>query len=156
LVILDNSATAMTGFQPHAGTGASAAGEPAPSVDPEGVCRSLGIRVGVTDPFDLQDTAQKLLDLMQDEGRVRVLISRRKCALVRAREEKAAYKVRVDSERCLGESCGCARLCTRVFQCPGLIWDGESGTAKIDEVICSGCGVCADICPASAIIREVA
>ena len=110
----------------------------------------------VADPFDLQDTTEKLLDLMQDNGGVRVLISKRKCALVRAREEKAAYKVRVDGERCLGENCGCARLCTRVFQCPGLVWDDESGPAKIDEVICSGCGVCADICPASAIIREVA
>ncbi len=156
LMILDNSATAMTGFQPHAGTGTSAVGEPAPSVDPEGVCRSLGIRVEVTDPFDLQDTTEKLVDLMRDDSGVRVLISRRKCALVRAREEKVAYNVRVDSERCLGESCGCARLCTRVFQCPGLVWDEESGKAKIDEVICSGCGVCADICPASAIVREVA
>jgi indolepyruvate ferredoxin oxidoreductase alpha subunit len=156
LMILDNSATAMTGFQPHAGTGVSAVGEPAPSVDPEGLCRSLGIQVEVADPFDLQDITRKLLDMMQDDGPVRVLISRRKCALVRAREEKAAYKVWVDSEKCLGESCGCARLCTRVFQCPGLVWDAESETAKIDEVICSGCGVCADICPASAIIREVA
>ena len=156
LIILDNSATAMTGFQPHAGTGASAGGEPAPKVDLEALCGSLGVRVEVADPFDLQDTTSKLLDLMQDDRGVRVLISRRKCALVRAREEKAAYKVRVDSEKCRGESCGCARLCTRVFQCPGLVWDSESQTAKIDEVICSGCGVCADICPASAIIREVA
>ncbi len=156
LIILDNGATAMTGFQPHAGTGESAVGEPSPSVDPEAVCRSLGIRVEVADPFDLQDTTEKLLDLMQDDGGVRVLISRRKCALVRARKETAAYKVRVDSEKCLGESCGCARLCTRIFQCPGLVWIGESGRAKIDEVICSGCGVCADICPASAIVREVA
>ena len=156
LIILDNSATAMTGFQPHPGTGASALGEPAPKVDLEGLCGSLGVRVEVADPFDLQDTTHKLLDLIQDDGGVRVLISRRKCALVRAREEKAAYKVRVDSEKCLGESCGCARLCTRVFQCPGLVWDSDSQTARIDEVICSGCGVCADICPASAIIREVA
>jgi indolepyruvate ferredoxin oxidoreductase alpha subunit len=156
LIILDNSATAMTGFQPHPGTGASAGGEPAPKVDLEALCGSLGVRVEVADPFDLQDTTSKLLDLMQDDRGVRVLISRRKCALVRAREEKAAYKVRVDSEKCRGESCGCARLCTRVFQCPGLVWDSESQTAKIDEVICSGCGVCADICPASAIIREVA
>ncbi len=156
LLILDNSATAMTGFQPHAGTGASAVGEPAPNVDIEGLCRSLGIRVELTDPFDLQDTTQKLLDLMQCDGGVRVLISRRKCALVRAKTEKAAYKVWVDSEKCRGESCGCARLCTRVFQCPGLVWDSERQKAKIDEVICSGCGVCADICPASAIIREAA
>jgi indolepyruvate ferredoxin oxidoreductase alpha subunit len=43
-----------------------------------------------------------------------------------------------------------------VFQCPGIIWDGDTETAKIDEVICSGCGFCADVCPASAIVREVA
>jgi len=156
LIILDNSATAMTGFQPHPGTGASALGEPAPRVDLEALCGSLGIRVEVADPFDLEDTTRKLLDLMRDDSGVRVLISRRKCALVRARVEKAAYKVRVDSEKCRGESCGCARLCTRVFQCPGLVWDSDSQTARIDEIICSGCGVCADICPASAIIREVA
>ncbi|MGQ9571713.1 MAG: thiamine pyrophosphate-dependent enzyme [Dehalococcoidia bacterium] len=156
LLILDNSATAMTGFQPHPGTGVSAVGEPAPSVDMEGLCRSLGVRVELADPFDLEDTTGKLLDLLQGDGGVRVLISRRKCALVAAKEEKAAYRVRVDSEKCLGESCGCARLCTRIFQCPGLVWDSESEKAKIDEVICNGCGVCADICPASAIIREVA
>jgi indolepyruvate ferredoxin oxidoreductase alpha subunit len=114
------------------------------------------VRVEVTDPFDLKGTKEKLLDLMGDEGGVRVLISRRKCALVRARQEKAAYRMRVDSDRCLGESCGCNRLCTRVFQCPGLAWDSASKVAMIDEMVCSGCGVCADICPASAIIREAA
>jgi len=156
MLILDNSATAMTGFQPHPGTGTNALGEPTAAVDIEALCRALGVRVEVTDPFDLQGTAEKLLDLMADEGGVRVLISRRKCALVQARQEKAAYRMRVDSERCLGESCGCNRLCTRVFQCPGLAWDSASGVARIDEVVCSGCGVCADICPASAIIREAA
>jgi indolepyruvate ferredoxin oxidoreductase alpha subunit len=156
LLILDNSATAMTGFQPHPGTGTSAVGEPAPKVDIEGLCRSLGIRVETVDPFDLQDTTEKLLDLVQCDGGVRVLIARRMCALVRAKTEKPAYKVWVDSEKCRGEACGCACLCTRVFQCPGLVWDSERQKAKIDEVICSGCGVCADICPASAIIREAA
>jgi indolepyruvate ferredoxin oxidoreductase alpha subunit len=156
MLILDNSATAMTGFQPHPGTGTNAMGEATAAVDIEALCRALGVRVEVTDPFDLKGTTEKLLDLIAEEGSVRVLISRRKCALVRARQEKAAYRMRVDSERCLGESCGCNRLCTRVFQCPGLVWDNASGTARIDEVVCSGCGVCADICPASAITREVA
>ncbi len=154
MVILDNSATAMTGFQPHPGTGTNALGEPTVAVDIEAVCRALGVRVEVTDPFDLQETTEKLLDLMADEGGVRVLISRRKCALVRAREEKPAYRMEVDSEKCLGASCGCNRFCVRVFQCPGMLWDSAAGVARIDEVVCSGCGVCADICPASAIIRE--
>ena len=154
MLILDNSATAMTGFQPHPGTGANALGEPTAAVDIEALCRAVGVRVEVTDPFDLPGTTSKLLDLLADEGAVRVLISRRKCALVLAREEKAAYRMWVDSEKCLGESCGCNRLCTRVFQCPGLAWDIDGGVARIDEVVCSGCGVCTDICPASAIIRE--
>jgi len=52
----------------------------------------------------------------------------------------------VDQGRCLGETCGCNRLCTRVFKCPGLRWDSATGKAGIDEAICTGCGVCAEIC----------
>ncbi len=154
LLVLDNSATAMTGFQPHPGTGVTAMGGVAPAIDIAAVCRALGVRVEVADPFDLKDTTEKLLDLIEDDGGVRVLVSRRECALVRARREKPAYRMRVDAAKCIGESCGCARLCTRVFQCPGLIWDAAEGVARIDEVICAGCGVCADICPSGAIIRE--
>ncbi len=155
LLVLDNSATAMTGFQPHPGTGRSATGENTPTVDIATICRALGVRVEETDPFDLQGTTDKLLDLMRGEG-VRVMIVKRECALVRARKEKPAFKMHVDSERCLGESCGCSRLCMRVFQCPALTWDISQGVAGIDEVLCAGCGVCADICPAGAIIREPA
>ena len=85
---------------------------------------------------------------------VRVLVARRTCELVRGRQEEQPYEMHVDTEKCRGDSCGCVRLCNRIFQCPGLIWDSETETAQIDEVICNGCGVCADICPASAIIRE--
>jgi indolepyruvate ferredoxin oxidoreductase alpha subunit len=156
LLILDNSATAMTGFQPHPGTGTTATGQTAPPVEIEALCRSLGARVEVTDPFDLEGTTQKLLDLLKADGGVRVLISRRTCQLVRARTEKAPYKVYVDPDKCKGDDCGCARLCARIFQCPGIIWDTETGTAKIDEVICSGCGFCAEVCSSGAIVREVA
>ena len=156
LLILDNSATAMTGFQPHPGTGRSATGEEAPVVDIATLCRALGVRVEETDPFDIAGTTEKLLDLMAEEGGVRVLIVRRECALVRARREKPAFRMRVDSERCLGEDCGCSRICSRVFQCPALTWDAAKGVAGIDAVLCAGCGVCADICPAGAIIRETA
>lgn len=105
-------------------------------------------------PLDLQAATEKILNLIGDEGGVRVLISRRKCALVKAKEEKAAYRMRVDPEKCLGEACGCARICTWIFKCPGLIWNKEKGKSQVDEVICSGCGVCADICPRTAILRE--
>ncbi len=154
VVVLDNSATAMTGFQPHAGTGQNATGALAPVVDIEKLCTALGIRVETCDPFDLRGTTEKILALIQQGKGVRVLIARQKCALVKAKEEKAAYRVRVDPERCVGESCGCARICTRIFKCPGLIWNREKGKSQVDEVLCNGCGVCADICPQAAVLRE--
>jgi indolepyruvate ferredoxin oxidoreductase alpha subunit len=156
LVILDNSATAMTGFQPHPGTGMTAMGKPTKVVSMEALCRSLGAHVEVCDPFDLKSTTETLLRMMSEDGGVKVAIMRRQCELVRAKKEKTPYKVHVDIEKCIGEDCGCDRLCTRIFLCPGLVWDKKTGKSRIDEVICSGCGVCADICPQGAIIREAA
>jgi indolepyruvate ferredoxin oxidoreductase alpha subunit len=154
MVILDNSATAMTGFQPHPGVGTNAMGEEVTPIDIEKVCRGFGAKVEVTDPFDLEATKLKLLRMLDDPEGVKVLIMRRKCALLRQKEEKSPYKVHVDTEKCIGEECGCNRFCTRCFKCPGLIWDKEVSKAKIDEVICVGCGVCSDICPEGAIVRE--
>ena len=156
LLILDNNATAMTGFQPHPGTGMTAMGEPTKVVSMEALCRSLGARVEICDPFDLKSATATLLEMMAEGGGAKVIIMRRECELVRGRKEKPPYKVHVDPDKCIGEACGCDRLCTRVFLCPGLIWDKKTGKSKIDEVICTGCGVCADICPQGAIIKEAA
>jgi indolepyruvate ferredoxin oxidoreductase alpha subunit len=155
MLILDNSATAMTGFQPHPGTGRTAMGPEAPVVDIEALCKALGARVLVRNPFDVQDTTDAIYELLQDREGIKVLILRQECALVRAKRQKAVYKVRVDQERCIGQACGCNRRCTRIFKCPGLAWDPATGKARIDEAICTGCGVCADICPQSAILKEI-
>ncbi len=156
LLLLDNNATAMTGFQPHPGTGFTATGSKAPVIDLKAVCEVFGARVEVVDPFDGAGTVETLLRLLEDEKGVRVLILRRECALVSAKRQKKLYKVTVEQERCLGEACGCNRLCTRIFKCPGLVWDKGMGKAHIDEAICNGCGVCTEICPASAIRKEAA
>jgi indolepyruvate ferredoxin oxidoreductase, alpha subunit len=154
MLILDNSATAMTGFQPHPGTGRTAMGAEAPVVDIEALCKSLGARVQVKNPFDVQDTTETIYELLQDREGIKVLILRQECALVRVKRQKALYKVLVDQERCIGQDCGCNRRCTRIFKCPGLVWDPVTGKAQIDEAICTGCGTCADICPQSAILKE--
>jgi len=156
LLLLDNSATAMTGFQPHPGTGRTAMGKEAPVLDLKVICEALGAKVEVTDPFDLAAATDAMLKFLKDKEGVKVLILRRECALVRSKKQKKLYQVEVNQERCLGETCGCNRLCTRVFKCPGLYWDRATGKAGIDEAICTGCGVCAEICPASAIGKEVA
>jgi len=154
-VIMDNSATAMTGHQPHPGLAKTVMGDQANPISVEAVCRAMGCRVEVCDPFDIEGTKKILLDLMKDESGLKVLIVRALCELVRSRlEKKPHFRMRIDPERCVGDDCGCARLCTRLFHCPGLAWDEQNGRAVIDEVMCAGCGVCAQICSHGAIIKE--
>ena len=145
----------MTGFQPHPGSSVDAMGHDAPPIVLEDLCRSLGVKTLVEDPFNLENAAMTIYDLLQEKG-TKVLILRQECALVRSKKAAKRYKVTIDPNKCLGEECGCGRLCTRVFRCPGLNWDESIGKAKIDEAVCAGCGVCADICPTGAIIKETA
>ena len=156
MVVLDNGGTAMTGFQPHPGLEVDAEGRQAPAISIEEVARAIGAHVEVSDPFDLAGTQDKLLRLLNRRDGVNVLVLRQICALSPQKKWKKLFEVSVNQEVCLGESCGCNRLCTRIFRCPGLVWDAERRKARIDEVICSGCGVCASVCPSGAIEKKEA
>ncbi|MDA8124775.1 MAG: thiamine pyrophosphate-dependent enzyme [Deltaproteobacteria bacterium] len=155
-IVLDNSGTAMTGFQSHPGSPVNAMGDAAPLVDIASLCRAMGAQVVVADPFDQAATRETLNLLMESAGGVKVLILKQSCALSPEKKGKKRYRMEVAEELCRGEDCGCNRLCTRIFRCPGLLWDREKKKARIDEVICAGCGFCAGICPAGAIGSEEA
>jgi indolepyruvate ferredoxin oxidoreductase alpha subunit len=90
---------------------------------------------------------------MLQDGGAKVMVLRRRCHLIESKE-KGRKRVYVDLEKCIGDDCGCARFCSRVFNCPGIIWDHEAKKARIDEVVCTGCGVCATLCPQGAIMVE--
>lgn len=156
LVVLDNSGTAMTGFQPHPGLTVNAMGDEAHAVDIARLCEAIGARVEIRDPFDLEETQNTLINLVGNDEGVKVLILRQACALSPGKRHSKQYDMRIDESLCLGESCGCNRLCTRIFQCPGLVWNREKQRAMIDEVLCAGCGVCSLICPAEAIKKKEA
>jgi indolepyruvate ferredoxin oxidoreductase alpha subunit len=153
LVVLDNSGTAMTGFQPHPGLPVDASGNAVPAIDIPSVCQAMGARVLVCDPFDLEHTQHTLFKLLEQSG-LNVLVLKQICTL--SPEKKAApnFEMTVDELLCIGEKCGCNQLCTRIFKCPGLVWNKQEKVPKIDEVICIGCGVCASICPAGAIKKK--
>jgi len=155
IAILDNGGTAMTGFQPHPGLKTDAkGGNELPAIDIASVCRGMGARVEICDPFDPEQTQKTLLELLDDEDGVKVLILKQICALSPEKKGKKLFDVRVNESLCVGESCGCNRLCTRILKCPGLGWDESQGKARIDEAVCSGCGFCTSICPQGAIEKK--
>jgi indolepyruvate ferredoxin oxidoreductase alpha subunit len=151
VMVLDNNATAMTGFQPHPGTTIDALGNPATVIDIVDFCRSLGCQVAVQDPFDIEAATNKILELLRCEGGVRVLVMCRTCEIIRMRQERIQpYRVYVNQSECRQ---GCT-YCTKSFACPGLTINSVTRKAEIVEEICASCGLCVDICPFGAIVRE--
>jgi indolepyruvate ferredoxin oxidoreductase alpha subunit len=142
----------MTGFQAHPGTGFNAMGAPTTRVDVEQICRSLGCEVTVMDPFEIRGTVKTIRTLLNQEEGVRILILRRSCEIVRIKKEKVnPFTVQILDDECKGEECA---ICSSAFRCPALFQDTTTGKAEMREEICSGCGVCADICPFNAITRK--
>ena len=146
LVILDNFTTAMTGHQPHPGTGRLAAGGPGKRVAPEDIARGCGVEmVKVVNPNDLRATESALREAIAFEG-VAVLIFRRPCALL----VKPRLPYWIDPEQCNG-----CRLCLRIG-CPAISLTSSSKRDKplavVDESLCVGCGLCVQLCQRNAII----
>ncbi len=156
MVVLDNSGTAMTGFQPHPGLTTDATGNDVPKIDIPTVARAMGAKVTVCDPFDLETTQNTLFELLEDKQGAKVLVLKQVCALSPEKKSSKMFEIKIDSAKCVGDDCGCSRMCTRVLKCPGLIWDEKTKKSVINEVICVGCGVCASVCPTGAIVKEEA
>lgn len=153
LLVLDNSATAMTGFQPHPGTGLTAMGDKVTPMDIGRIVETIGCEVEVADPFQVEETEGVIRRLLNRPG-MNVLILRQPCATLVSKQTRKRARVWVDQDKCLGEGCGCDKYCSRVWGCPGNTWDFKKNKAMIDPVTCVGCGVCAKLCPAGAIQVE--
>ena len=142
VAILDNSITAMTGHQPHPGSGATAAGDPSPPLSLEEICRSLGAGfVETADPYDLEATISTF-ERARDHPGLSVVVARRPCVISAIRAGVRRPRLAVDTEKCGG-----CQVCVR-FGCPAIEFDGK--VARINA-LCTGCGVCAAICPAGAV-----
>lgn len=150
VVVFDNRATAMTGFQPHPGTGITATGEKTREVLIEDVAKACGAGfVEVVDPHNLEGAINVMRRGLSYDG-VSVIISRGRCirdVLREARKNGVATALyEVDWEKCNG-----CKVCISMFGCPALIWMGDDKKVDIDQVLCAGCGVCAQVCPLKAV-----
>ena len=149
LMILDNRTTAMTGHQPHPGSRVDPTNPGALPISLEEIVKGCGVKwLKVVDPYDVQTTMDAIKEAVDQQG-VSVIISRRECALIAKRDESGAIirKHYIDQEAC--KKC---RTCVTRFQCPAI--SSIDKVQTIDEALCAGCGVCAQVCPYGAI-KEV-
>jgi indolepyruvate ferredoxin oxidoreductase alpha subunit len=141
ILILDNGTTAMTGAQPHPGTGVDIRGVTSPSLDPAEVCRGVGVRrVVVVEPYDMANLEEVFAEELA-APEVSVIIVRAPCVLNEG--VTFAEPVRLDLGLC--NQCG---LCIRVG-CMAI--REKNGYPEILEDLCNGCGVCVQVCPEGAL-----
>jgi indolepyruvate ferredoxin oxidoreductase alpha subunit len=145
LVILDNGTTAMTGHQPNPGVdmnrmNISGYGK----ISIEQVVRAMGVEhVEVISPYKVKRSVEAVRKALAHRG-VSVVISREDCVLFAKgmkKEKKRAFYV--------SENCKNHRDCIDDLGCPAFYLEGER--VKINPVLCTGCAVCAQICPENAI-----
>ena len=140
IIILDNGTTAMTGHQGHPGTGISAKNAKTQAVELESLVKGCGVRdVNVVDAFDLKAIESTIKQSVANDE-PSVIIVRGPCPL-HTRAKGTPYKV--DEDECSG-----CFDCLDVG-CPAV--SIREDKAVIDSEACTGCGVCAQVCPQGAI-----
>ncbi len=143
LLILDNRTTAMTGHQQNPGTGFTAQGAPAPSVNFANLAKSCGASdVQEVDAFDIK-ALRSVLKSALDSRSLNVIVVRGSCVAITPGGGEA---LTIDTERCT--QCGtCLSLgCTAIRK-------GSEGELTIDNQLCRGgaCRLCQQLCSHQAI-----
>ena len=147
LCILDNSTTAMTGHQPHPGMGITMMGKRVKPIDIAKVLEGIGVEsIRTVDPLQLRESVDAVRAAMKETG-VRAIIFKSPCIAITPPGKPCQ----------VGDSCvGCMR-CINEIGCPAMTpQTDENGTrkVKIDRSLCTGCGLCNQVCPISCISQE--
>ncbi len=141
VMILDNSTTGMTGHQDHAATGTTLMGEPTYAIDIPSLCKAIGVKnVIEVNAFDIA-TLEKVIKEEVAKDEVSVIITKTPCVLLD--KSKKPYYI-AHSDKC--KKCG---MCMKPG-CPAMTRK-EDGTIRIDDTMCTGCGLCETLCKFGAI-----
>jgi indolepyruvate ferredoxin oxidoreductase alpha subunit len=149
-IIMDNRVTGMTGHQQNPGTGFTLQGDATQVIELEPLVRACGIQHIKTIPAynvaEIESTLKEYLKLEEPS----VLITLQPCVLL-PEMRKTWVPLEVLSDKCNG-----CTLCFRIG-CPAILKSDELDErlqrpkALIDATLCTGCEVCAQICPRDAI-----
>ena len=150
IVVLDNATTAMTGAQPHPGTGQTLMGPKSEPISIAATLATLGVKcIETANPLNLEESiaaAQRAIDF---EG-PSALIFVEPC--IQLKKPKPAAQI--DTQTCTG-----CKKCINEIGCPGIGFNvfaegpksGKRGQAFVDAGLCNGCGLCTQVCPSGVI-----
>ena len=154
LLVVDNSATAMTGFQPNPSSFTSHSQVETLAI--EEAARGVGVEfVATIDAFNPKESIKVIKEAVKQDG-VSVIVSKGECNIQFVRREglpKNMYYIEAD--RCVG-----CYACVNMIACPAIIWSDRTTTEEgkpiptIDQSLCTRCGLCASVCPYDVIVTK--
>ncbi len=150
-IIMDNRVTGMTGHQENPGTGRTLQQKETKEVEIEPLVRALGFeKVATVEAYNVKAIETLLKEWLKSDEPA-VLITREECALLPgARARWVPLEV-------IKEKCNGCTLCFRIG-CPAILKSEELDArtkrplAEIDPLLCTGCEICAQVCPRDAIL----
>jgi indolepyruvate ferredoxin oxidoreductase alpha subunit len=146
LIILDNRITAMTGHQPNPGVDMTEMNlQGYNSIDIESLVKAAGVKhVAVMKPYNLKKSIRTIQEAIEFEG-VSVIIAKEKCTLYARNLKQLTGKRFYVSDKCKNH-----KDCINLLACPAFtIADNK---VAINADMCTGCAVCAQVCPEHAIL----
>ena len=151
-IIMDNRITGMTGHQQNPGTGKTLQMKDTTETDIASVVRALGFaedKVVTIPSYEVKALEKQLKEWMKlDEPAV--LITKEECALLPV--AKTTWMPLEVNDKCNG-----CTICFRIG-CPAILKSDELDPktqrplAEIDPLLCTGCEICAQVCPRDAIL----
>ncbi|MCF8111251.1 MAG: indolepyruvate ferredoxin oxidoreductase subunit alpha [Desulfobacteraceae bacterium] len=147
LIVLDNQTTAMTGHQPHPGVDMSAFGKQGYGrISIEALVEGIGVpHISVIRPYNLKKSIAAIKEAVEFKG-VSVVIARQECVLLaKSLKKKTGRPFTVNPDKCANH-----RNCINELACPAFYIENER--VCIDPAMCTGCSVCAQVCPENAIV----
>ena len=142
----------MTGHQPHPGTGVTMMGQVVDKISIPKILEAIGVSPIITvDPFNQEEAVAAVKQASEAPG-VSAVIFKAPCISIASKLGcKLPGPKTVDTGKCIG-----CRKCINELGCPALsvsLTPNAKGKQliEIDKSLCTGCGLCSQVCPTGAI-----